>query len=85
MKVFLKYCELLLGPELVLEAEDTIFRNLFCAHIKCDTAQLNKNVSSCIENVTEWSEILLCNHLCKNFSCSFVIELCIAFLNVSLL
>lgn len=75
MKLFLKYCQLLLGPELVLEAEDIIFRNLFCAHIKCDNAQLNKNVSSCLDNVTELSEILLCNLLCETFFCSSVIEL----------
>lgn len=62
-----------------------IFRNLFCAHVKCDNAQLNKGVSSCIENVTELSEILLCNNVCKNFSCSSVTELCIAVLNISLL
>lgn len=68
MKVSLKYCELLLGPELVLEAEDIIFRNWFCAHKKCDKVQLNKDVSNYIENVTKLSEI----------------ELHIAFFNISL-
>lgn len=68
-----------------MEAEHIIFRNLFCAHVKCGNAQLHKNLLSCIENITELSESLLCRHVGKDISCSSVTELSIVLVNISLL